>query len=162
MKKLFTFLLLFAAIFSLKPAMAQSDTTAHNLTEVVKMLNGTWEWTETSFISRGAKPNVKTPASVGYKITVTFKPDNQALVFRNGKLVGTYAYTVSKPTDYLVISFSDASGNNPAREFLEEGPLTVSANQLYIAGGYNDAGSNQTFKKLAPAKTKKATKKKRR
>lgn len=162
MKKLLSLLILFAAILSFQTTMAQqTEPTAQTIAKATKMLNGSWEWTETTFASRGVKPSTKTPATTKKKITVTFKPDNQVTVFENGKLVGTYAYKLSIPTDYIIISFSDESGRNPVREYLEEGPITVSANELYIAGGYNDAGSNQKFKKLKAVKTSKTTKKKK-
>src|SRR5690606_31766339 len=133
-----------------------------NRTETMKMLNGSWEWLETSFVSRGVAPSQKTPETTGRKVVVTFKPDNQALVFVQGKLSGTFTYKLSQqPNDYVLISFSDAMGNNPAKEFLEEGPLTISATELHIAGGYNDAGSNQKFRKIETEKIPKTKRKKR-
>ncbi|KAA9333579.1 hypothetical protein [Adhaeribacter soli] len=160
---LLPFLFLMATIISL-PTQAQeqpNEPTAQTETEAIKMLNGTWEWKQTRFASRGVQPTVKTPESTGRKITVTFKPDNIASVFENGKLVTTFQYSITRPmNEYLMISFKGNEGQS-VREYLEEGPLTVSANTLHIAGGYNDAGSNITFKKLQPAKTTKKAKKKK-
>lgn len=162
-KLLLPFLLLAITLFSFS-ANAQEqpeEPTAQTETEALKMLNGTWEWTQTRFASRGVKPKIKTPESTGRKITVTFKPDNIASVFENGKLVTTFQYSITRPMDEkLMISFKGNEGQS-VREYLEEGPLTVSANTLHIAGGYNDAGSNISFKKLQPTKTTKKAKKKK-
>ena len=130
--------------------MAQeTEITAETVSDALKMLNGSWQWTESSFSSRGVPPSVKTPASTRQEIVVTFKPDNQAIVFVNSQLAGTYSYTVTRPMDeYLMIRFSGGPAGTPASQFLEEGPLTISLNSMTIAGGYNDAGSNQTFKKI--------------
>ena len=163
MKKLLPFLLLVAVLFSsqVKAQEQQPEPTAQTETEAIKMLNGSWEWTQTRFVSRGVQPTVKTPESTGRKFTVTFKPDNIASVFENGKLVTTFQYSITRPmNDFLMISFKSNEGHS-VREYLEEGPLTVSAHTLHIAGGYNDAGSNITFKKLQPTKTTKKAKKKK-
>ena len=130
--------------------------TAQNVSEALKMMNGSWKWTETQRIGRGIKPSAKTPASTGQNITVTFKPNNHALVFVNKELVGTYRFELTqRPNEYLMLSFHDETGRNIAAPYLEQGPLTVSADELYISGSYNDAGSNQTFKKITTSKEEK-------
>jgi hypothetical protein len=162
-KLLLPFLLLVAVLFSFQTKAQEqpAEPTAQTETEAIKMLNGTWEWTQTRFASRGVQPTVKTPESTGRKITVTFKPDNLASVFENGKLVTTFQYSITRPmNEYLIISFKGNEGQS-VREYLQEGPLTVSANTLHIAGGYNDAGSNISFKKLQPVKANKKAKKKK-
>ena len=162
MKKLLLFAFAFVAFLTIRPAAnaQQTPNNAQTVAEALKMLNGTWEWTETRFASRGVKPTTKTPTSEKKKISLTFKPDNTVTVFQNGKLLNTYEYSVTKPMDeQLMIVFKGKDGQPATEEYLPEGPLTVSKNQIYIAGGYNDAGSNVSFKKVQAVKaTKKTTK----
>ena len=163
MKKLFLlFLAIIALIFRGNLFAQQPEKTAKTIAEATKMLNGSWNWMETTFASRGVKPTTKTPATTKENVVVTFTHNNKAQVTVNKKVVGTYSYTLrEQPNDYIIISFSDEQGNNLAAPYLEEGPLNLSANQLYIAGGYNDAGSNQTFKKVVATKSTSTTKAKK-
>ena len=160
MIKLFTCLLVIAFAAAVQPASAQdSGNPSKAISDAIKTLNGSWEWKESRFASRGVKPSVKNPESTGQHVVVTFKPDNTVLVFRNKELLGTYLFTLTKPQDeYLKIAFS-ADKNGKVPEYLQEGPLSFSGNELTIAGGYNDAGENVTFRKITAVKQKPAPKK---
>jgi hypothetical protein len=168
MKKLllFAFALLVLTTIHQSANARQTPNNAQTIAEAIKMLNGTWEWTETRFASRGVKPTTKTPTSEKKRITLTFKPDNMVTIFQDGKMLNTYEYTVTNPmNEQLMIAFKGKDGQPVTEEFLPEGPLTVSKNQIYIAGGYNDAGSNVSFKKVQAVKkttqAKKPAKKKK-
>jgi hypothetical protein len=174
MRKFFTRLTFIAACFALQPAIAQVQDTANAVTQTTETLQGTWDWTESRFASRGATPTLKTPATTSENISVTFKPGNMASVYVNKKFVGTYQYAVTQPMkENVMIRFKGNEGQ-PLPEVLQEGPLSIVDNEITIAGGYNDAGQNVKFrktgttptkpvvaKKKAPAKKKKAPAKKK-
>lgn len=155
MKKRLAFLFALLAFFTTHIQAQQPEKAA--IAEAYKTLKGNWEWTESSFASRGVKPSPKTPSNTKQTVTVTFNADTTASLFVNKEAAGTFKYTVTKPmNEYLMIRFETSKGNS---EFLPEGPLTFESNGLVIAGGFNDAGSNVKYKKLA-APTKNAASKK--
>lgn len=173
MKKLFTRLALIGACFVMQPAIAQIQDTTNTITKTTETLEGTWDWTESRFESRGATPTLKTPATTKENVSVTFKAGNVVSVYVNKKFIGTYQYTVTRPmNENLMIRFKGNEGQ-PLPEVLQEGPLSIVDNEITIAGGYNDAGQNVKFRKTgttptkpvvakkAPAKKKKAPAKKK-
>lgn len=161
MKKLFTLVLTTFALL-LQTSLHAQNTGSPAIENMNAQLPGTWEWTESRFASRGVKPTLKTPASEKTAVAVTFRSGNMATLYINKALIGTYQYTLTQPmNEYVLISFKPNEGQ-PLPEFLQEGPLTITGNVMHIAGGYNDAGLNVTFRKNAmatPAKTPEATKK---
>lgn len=160
MKKIITFALACAAFLLQPEAHAQqtsaSTKTTTNSPEVARlagMLPGTWEWTESRFASRGVAPRVKTPETENAKVTINFRPDNLATLYINKKPAGTYQYMLSQPTnDYVMIKFKGNEGTS-LPEYLQEGPLTITDNEILIAGGYNDAGQNVKFRKAGTQPT---------
>ena len=152
MKKLFTFLLAAFGLLLQSNLYAQNSPGGQNMAKLAEMLPGTWDWTESRFASRGVKPTLKTPETENTHVSITFRPDNIASVYVNKKLSGMYQYTLSQPTDYVMIKFK-ANEGQPMPDFLQEGPLTISDNELLISGGYNDAGLNVKFRKAGTKPT---------
>ena len=164
MKKLFTLVLVaFSFLLQTNLQAQQTTTSVQDITKLTEMLPGSWEWVESRFASRGVKPTLKTPASENKNVTINFRPDNLASVYVNKKFSGMYQYTLTQPMgEYVLISFK-ANEGQPLPEFLQEGPLSITDNEIFIAGGYNDAGQNVKFRKAGtkptPPKAAEAVKK---
>ena len=152
MKKLITFLIAAFGLLVQSNLYAQTAPAGQDLAKLAEMLPGTWEWIESRFASRGVKPTLKTPETEKTNISINFRPDNMASVYVNKKFSGMYQYTLSQPTDYVLISFKANEGQS-LPEILQEGPLTITDNEIFIAGGYNDAGQNVKFRKAGTKPT---------
>ncbi len=154
MKKIFTFV--FAAVTLLFQSAAfaqQTQNGPQTAAQISEMLPGSWEWTESRFASRGVQPTVKTPATENRNITITFRPDNLASVYENKKFAGMYQYNITQqPNDYAIIRFKTNEGQT-LPDFLPTGPISINDNEIYIAGGYNDAGMNVKFRKAGTKPT---------
>ena len=154
MKKLITTVMAaFTLLLQTNVQAQQTATTVQDIAKLTEMLPGSWEWTESRFASRGVKPTLKTPASENKNVTINFRPDNLASVYVNKKFSGMYQYTLTQPTnDYVMITFK-ANEGQPLPEFLQDGPLSINDNEIFIAGGYNDAGQNVKFRKAGTKPT---------
>lgn len=152
MKKLCHYTTGFLTLFFVfqNPVAAQHSEPAElEIAPAAKLITGTWQWSETKRLSRGSQPVTQTPATTNRNLKVTFKPDQTVDVFLNERLAGSYKYELSKKnSNFIILRFSGADDGNPFYQYITEGPLTVTQEQLYIAGGYNDAGSNQTFTRI--------------
>ncbi|MBK8968800.1 MAG: hypothetical protein IPM36_19445 [Lewinellaceae bacterium] len=111
-------------------------------------LTGRWIWVESSFITRGMQqPSISTPASTSIAMEVEFLNGQNLNLYHNNTLVNSQAYelwqTPGNP-DYIL-----ELGTRTLQPNLEEGPIYITGDSiLYIAGGYNDAGAGQTWRRV--------------
>lgn len=107
--------------------------------------NGRWQWEATHYVRRGGETHV-TPGDAGIEMAIELLPNGELKVYHNHILKKTYPYQVNKIEEewWLTITY-DKGELNPT---VESGILRCTSNTLEIIGGYNDAGGNQTYKRV--------------
>lgn len=111
-----------------------------------KQLIGSWTWVNSSFITRGMpEAKVSSPQSVGYSITLTISKKTIEIL-KNGVSVAKMPYELIEQENGAPL-LMPATVTDDAPFFVASGPIHFKDDELYISGGYNDAGENQTYKK---------------
>jgi hypothetical protein len=107
---------------------------------------GHWEWQETNYHSRGIHPYTLTPSTTDTSMVIHVNPTTIE-IFKNGSYFGEFTYstnTVVGERNVISVDYNNASIGLG----VEEGPFSIENGKLSIAGGYNNAGGTQIFKRL--------------
>lgn len=142
-------MLLFVGLVACKTSKNTKETIQQN--DTLKAENfrgeGRWQWVSSSFITRGIKePKVSTPETLGYTIVLEFKA-NVITIIKNGAEAAQVPYSILEKD--LAITFLQVQ--IPQDDFpfyIASGPIYLIGDELKISGGYNDAGENQTYKRI--------------
>ncbi|MCB0533170.1 MAG: hypothetical protein H6574_23690 [Lewinellaceae bacterium] len=129
-------------------AVTKSCTPEKQPPEPTLELTGRWTWVESRFQTRGMpQPSITTPDSTGIAMEVEFLAGQKLKLYHNNTLVNSQSYelwqTPGNPAYILEL------GTRTIQPNLEEGPIYFTGDSiLHIAGGYNDAGAGQTWRRI--------------
>ncbi len=130
-----------------KPEPVTTEETEKAMIIEQTNLEGKWQWVSSSFVTRGMKePNVSSPETRGYNVVLEFF-ENEIEIIIDGSPLARVPYRLAgNEVETQMLWVDIPSDDFPF--YIASGPVYIRDGELYISGGYNDAGENQTYKRL--------------
>ncbi len=124
-----------------------SQKNTANSTNSTDKLLGTYQWVSSKYMTRGMKEvKLSNPETRGYSIVLEIKK-TEIDIIKNDKKVATVPYKIIFSTDNQPI-IQVQIPQDDFSFYIASGPFVIEGDITTIIGTYNDAGEDQTYKRL--------------